>query len=259
MKIIHIVGHSNSGKTTFIHQLLDRMTPMFPEKIGVIKHLGHHNYEMESGKDTTTHYEHGAYYVAGVDSDKAMVAIHNNEFSAVLDLFSDSGMEYAIIEGFKDEGFKKIVKGDLKIKNCIMHDPTVDEVIESLHKFDDYFTMQGIIKELKNKTNMTHAGAVLSFNGIVREYTKEEKTEYMDFDNYKKVDQIIRDIEDEVKNTRGILSVKFHHNKGRLYAGDDVTYLVIISAHRQEAFSAMMKAIDRLKSELHDIGKELAE
>lgn len=257
MKIIHIVGRSNSGKTTFIHQLLDKMTPMFPEKIGVIKHLGHHNYDLEPGKDTTTHYEHGAYYVTGIDSDKAMVAIHKNEFSKILDLFSDSGIEYAIIEGFKDEGFKKIVKGELQIENCIMRNPEVDEVIDSLELFDDYFTMQGIIKKLKSETDMTHAGAILSFNGIVREYTKEEKTEHMDFYDYQKIDQIIKDIEDEVQIVPGIHSVKFHHNKGRLYAGDDVTYLAIISSHRQEAFSAMMKAIDRLKSELHDIGKEL--
>ena len=258
MKIIHIVGRSNSGKTTFIHQLLDKMSPMFPEKIGVIKHLGHHNYEMESGKDTTTHYEHGAYYVAGIDSDKAMVAIHKNEFSKILDLFSDSGIEYVLIEGFKNEGFKKIVKGDLNIENCILRNPSVDKVIDSLELFDDYFTMQGIIKKLKNETDMTHAGAILSFNGIVREYTKEEKTEYMDFYDYNKIDEIIKDIENEVKEVPGIKGVKFHHNKGRLYAGGDLTYLAIISSHRQEAFSAMMKAIDRLKSELHDIGKEFA-
>ncbi|MDD4127165.1 MAG: molybdopterin-guanine dinucleotide biosynthesis protein B [Methanomicrobium sp.] len=259
MKIIHIVGHSNSGKTTFIHQLLDKMVPMFPQKIGVIKHMGHHNFKMEPGKDTTTHYEHGAYYVAGIDSNKTMVTINSNDFTNILNSFSDSGIEYTIIEGFKDEGFKKIVKGDLEIKNCIMHDPSVDEVLSSLDKFDDYFTMQGIIKKLKSETDMSYAGAVLSFNGIVREISDKEKTTHIDFFDSQKIEDIIKDIETEVKGVPGILNAKFYHNKGRLYSGDDLTYLAIIASHRQEAFFAMMRAIDRLKTELHDIGKELSE
>ncbi|MDD3407479.1 MAG: molybdopterin-guanine dinucleotide biosynthesis protein B [Methanomicrobium sp.] len=259
MKIIHITGHSNSGKTTFIHSLLDRMVPLYPQKVGVIKHMGHHNFELEQGKDTTTHYEHGAYYTAGLDSNKAMVAIHSNQLSKTLDLFSDSGIEYTIIEGFKDEGFKKIIMGDLDIENCIMRNPSVEEVVNSLESFDDYYTMQGIIKKLKYETDMTHAGSILTFNGIVREFSNDSRTTHMDFFDYQKTDEIISSLEDEVKKIPGILNAKFHHNKGRLFAGCDITYFAIISSHRQEAFSAMSNAIDRLKRELHDIGKELSD
>lgn len=259
MKIIHLTGHSNSGKTTLIHKLLDKMVLMFPKKVGVIKHMGHHNFEMPKGKDTTTHYEHGAYVVGGLDSNKSMVAINSNELSDILDLFSDAGIEYAIIEGFKDEGFKKIVLGELELDNVIMKNPDVDEIINSLEKFDDYYTMQGIIKKIKSETDMPHAGAILSFNGIVREYTKDTRTTHLDFNDKKSVEKIISDIENEVKEVPGVLNAKFHHSTGRINAGGDLTYLVIISSHRQEAFLAMMNAIDRLKAELHDAGKELVE
>jgi molybdopterin synthase catalytic subunit len=80
-----------------------------------------------------------------------------------------------------------------------------------------------------------------------------------DFFDSQKIEDIIKSIETEVKGVPGILNAKFHHNTGKLYSGDDLTYMVIISSHRQEAFFAMMRAIDRLKTELHDIGKELAE
>ncbi|WOF15743.1 molybdopterin-guanine dinucleotide biosynthesis protein B [Methanoplanus sp. FWC-SCC4] len=257
MKIIHVAGTSNSGKTLFIHQLLDKMTVMFPGKVGVIKHLGHHIYDQVSDKDTSTHYEHGAAYVAGIDAEKAMVAIRNGKLSDMLDFLSDSGMEYTIIEGFKTEGFKKIIKGDLEAENCILRDPDVNTVINSLDNFDDYFTMQGIIKNLKNNTDISKAGAILSFNGIVREITGDEKTEYMDFYDYEKIDNLVNELKIDMEKVPGILGVRFHHNKGRLYAGEDVTYIAVIASHRQEAFTAMMNAIDILKEKLHDAGKEL--
>jgi len=45
MKIIHIVGRSNSGKTTFIRTLIPEL-----KKLGTvagIKHLGDHEYQLE--------------------------------------------------------------------------------------------------------------------------------------------------------------------------------------------------------------------
>jgi molybdopterin synthase catalytic subunit len=53
----------------------------------------------------------------------------------------------------------------------------------------------------------------------------------------------------------GIIGVRFHHRKGRLYAGEEITYLAILAEHREEAFAAASNAIDRLKRELHDVEK----
>ena len=258
MKIIHITGHSNSGKTTFIHKLLDRMCREYPNKIGVIKHMGHHCFELAPGKDTTTHFEHNAYAVAGIDSSKTVVAIHSDEFKEILDSFCDAGLKFTIIEGFKDIGFSKIVMGELDAENCILRNPSVDDVINSLDRFDDYYTMQGVVIELKSEVNLDNAGAVLSFNGIVRKCTGSETTEYLEFDNGEYIDKLIAEIEEKARKVPGIIGVKFYHTKGRIYAGGDLTYFAIVAAHRQEAFSAMAGAIDELKAKLHDVGKELS-
>jgi molybdopterin synthase catalytic subunit len=43
-----------------------------------------------------------------------------------------------IIEGFKSREFPKIVIGDLPADNCIAINPTVEDVLLSLHRFEDY-------------------------------------------------------------------------------------------------------------------------
>jgi len=251
MKIIHIAGKSDSGKTTFITSLLDEMVRLFPGQTSVIKHIGGHSYELESGKDTTLHYEHGASYVAGIDNEKSVVTIRESELSGILDLFSDAGMKYVIIEGFKSYNFKKAILGDLEAENCILRNPTVKEVIESLDKFDDHYTMQGLVKELKQNVEVPKTGCYLHFNGIVREITGDERTEYMDFSNSEYIGRISAEIKSDMEKVPGVLGVRFYHSRGRLYAGEDVTYIAIAASHRQEAFKAMMDAIDRLKAELH--------
>ena len=45
MKIIQVVGRSNSGKTTFIKQLIPILKTQ--GRVAVIKHLGDHEYELE--------------------------------------------------------------------------------------------------------------------------------------------------------------------------------------------------------------------
>ena len=55
MKLIQIVGRSNSGKTTFINTLI----PVLKQKgqVAVIKHLGDHEYQLEKDKDTTLFFQ----------------------------------------------------------------------------------------------------------------------------------------------------------------------------------------------------------
>ena len=253
MKIIHIKGYSNTGKTSFITGLIGSLS----EKgtVGVIKHLPHHTYQLEPGKDTTLYYEHGAAWAVGIDEEKAVAAIRTPDLLQVLTLLADAGVEYAIIEGFKQYPFPGVVFGDLDTEGCILRDPTPGEVIAALDRFEEFHTLQGLVKELKREHNVTRAGAILTFNGIVREWTGETRTGYMDFDN--DIGEKLADIKAEMEQVRGILGVRFYHHKGRLYAGDDITYIAVLAEHRFEAFEAVSAAIDRLKRELHDVGKDL--
>ena len=136
MKIIQIVGSSNSGKTTFIKNLI----PELKKKgtVAVIKHLGDHIYNIEEGKDTTVFFDAGADMSVGIDSHKAVAAIRKNTLDDVLGMLLDQGMDFAIIEGFKQRSFPKIVIGSLTADTCILSNPTVNEVITSLNLFENF-------------------------------------------------------------------------------------------------------------------------
>jgi molybdopterin synthase catalytic subunit len=248
MRLIQVVGYANTGKTTFIVDLIHRLSRL--GSVAAIKHTGEHILALEQGKDTTHFYEAGACFSVGLDADKAVAAIQDNSLERMLRILADEGVEYAIIEGFKQRPLPKIVLGDLEADNCLLRNPTVNEVIAHLAEFEEYVTLQGLVHELKREHDVSRAGAILTFNGIVREWTGDTRTEYLDFDE--EIDRMLAEITAEIEKVPGILGVRFHHHKGRLFAGDDITYLVILAEHRYEAFNAASAAIDRLKRDLHD-------
>ncbi len=136
MKIIQVVGRSNSGKTTFIKQLIPKLKTQ--GRVAVIKHLGDHDYELEEGKDTTGFFDVGADISVGIDADKSVAAIRNNSLESALRLLFDQGMNFTIIEGFKQKAFPRIVIGDLQTDYCILNNPCPDEVLASLNAFEDF-------------------------------------------------------------------------------------------------------------------------
>jgi molybdopterin-guanine dinucleotide biosynthesis protein MobB len=136
MKIIQIVGRSNSGKTTFIKFLVPELKKK--GKVAVIKHLGDHEFHLEDGKDTTGFFDAGAEIAVGIDAHKSVVAIRNNSLEDMLDLLKNQDIDFVIIEGFKQKPFPKIVIGTLAIDNCVLMNPEIASVIESLNLFTDY-------------------------------------------------------------------------------------------------------------------------
>lgn len=140
MKIIQIVGNSNSGKTTFIKNLIPELKKK--GNVAVIKHLGDHIFDIEEGKDTTVFFDAGADISVGIDSEKAVAAIRKNTLDNILDMLLDQDMDFAIIEGFKQLSFSKIVIGDLPADTCILSNPSVNEVITSLNLFENFCNLK---------------------------------------------------------------------------------------------------------------------
>jgi molybdopterin-guanine dinucleotide biosynthesis protein MobB len=140
MKIIQVVGNSNSGKTTFIKNLIPELKKK--GNVAVIKHLGDHTYNIEEGKDTTVFFNAGADISVGIDSDKAVAAIRKNTLDDVLGMLFDQEMDFAIIEGFKQRSFPKIVIGNLTADSSILKNPSVDEVISSLNLFENFLKIK---------------------------------------------------------------------------------------------------------------------
>jgi molybdopterin-guanine dinucleotide biosynthesis protein MobB len=136
MKIIQVAGRSNSGKTTFIRKLIPELKKL--GSVGTVKHLGDHNFHLEEGKDTTLFYDAGADISTGIDSEKTVCTLHNTDLDAILKWYAGQGISFAVIEGYKQRSYAKIVIGSLEIDRCVLTNPTTEDVIQSIHLFDDY-------------------------------------------------------------------------------------------------------------------------
>ena len=146
MKIIHVAGFSNSGKTTFIMQLIPVLTKH--GKVGVIKHLGHHRYDDGEGmeqKDTSKFFAADADLVAGIDKEKTVITVPSTSLADTASIYSALGMDYIIIEGFRTLRCKKIWLGtqedaeDLGIASyCILWNPVIEDVMRYLDAFDSF-------------------------------------------------------------------------------------------------------------------------
>jgi molybdopterin-guanine dinucleotide biosynthesis protein MobB len=147
LKVLHIVGHSGSGKTTFITRLVVEL-----QKIGTvatIKHLGHHRYEIPEGKDTTLFFEAGVNCSEGIDDEKSVVLLRDPDLLHALYRLADFGMDFAIIEGFKSIEIPGIVFGDLPVPDALMTDPTIEQVIHDLRIFPEIQTKNGQERKLR--------------------------------------------------------------------------------------------------------------
>ncbi len=136
MRIINIIGHSNSGKTT----LITRLIPLLSEvgSVATIKHMGHHSWKLPEGKDTTVHFETGAQISAGIDLEKTVLSMRTTDLRDILDFYAWKGYDYAVIEGFKLESFSTVVLGDIEGKNVILREASAEEIFAKRDLFDVY-------------------------------------------------------------------------------------------------------------------------
>jgi molybdopterin synthase catalytic subunit len=255
VKIIHVAGTSGSGKTTFILDLLAVLAER--GSVASVKHLGHHRFDLIPGKDTTVFYETGIGCSVGIDDEKAVYIRRGGALPGVLRELSDSGVEYTVVEGFKTLPYPKIVFGDVALEQVILRNPTVEQVIGSLHLFEDYYTTEGAVKDLRRSCDMRESGCILTFNGIVGAQEGGNKTHSLEFPG--ESDQAVQAAAREMRAMDGVLGVRVRQCMGRLASGEDMSFVAVCARNRDQASDALMHGLDVLKSELHKEGRERVE
>jgi molybdopterin synthase catalytic subunit len=255
VKIVHVAGTSGSGKTTFIRDLLAVLAER--GSVASVKHLGHHGFDLVPGKDTTVFYETGIGCSVGIDDEKAVFIRRGGALPDVLRELSDSGAEYAVVEGFKTHPYPKVVFGDVALGQVILRNPTIEQVIGSLHLFEDLYTMEGVVQDLRRSCDLREAGCILTFNGIVRAQEGGKKTQYLEFSG--DFDQAIQSAVREMEAMDGVLGARIRLHRGRLAPGEDISFVAVCARHRDQASGALLHGLDLLMSTLHKQGRELAE
>ncbi len=109
--ILSFVGRSDSGKTTLIERVIPELTRM-GYRVATVKHAGH-GFDLDTeGKDSWRHKQAGASAVVVISRGSlALFADVSEEMKVeeVRDRFLDGHADLIIAEGWKSEGYPKIV------------------------------------------------------------------------------------------------------------------------------------------------------
>ncbi|MGB7547779.1 MAG: molybdenum cofactor biosynthesis protein MoaE [Terracidiphilus sp.] len=103
-------------------------------------------------------------------------------------------------------------------------------------------------EELVAASKRGEDGALVVFDGVVRNHSRGRQTLHLDYEAYeemaaKQMDELGR----EARTRFGVRQVTIVHRLGRLQVGETSVLIVVASAHRAQAFEACRWLIDTLK------------
>lgn len=91
-------------------------------------------------------------------------------------------------------------------------------------------------------------GAVVVFEGIVRNHTRDRRTSFLEYEAYEEMAlKQVQELAEQAKSQFQIRDVAIVHRLGRLAIGETSVLIVVASAHRAAAFDACRWLIDTLK------------
>lgn len=94
-------------------------------------------------------------------------------------------------------------------------------------------------------------GAVVVFDGIVRNHSRGRRTLYLDYEAYEEMAlKQMRELVEQARSRFAIRHVTLVHRLGRLEIGESSVLIVVASAHRTAAFEASRWLIDILKQKV---------
>jgi MoaE-MoaD fusion protein len=91
-------------------------------------------------------------------------------------------------------------------------------------------------------------GAVVVFDGIVRNNSRGRQTLFLDYEAYEEMAmKQMRELAGDAVNKFGVRHVSIIHRLGRLQVGETSVLIIVASAHRAQAYEASRWLIDTLK------------
>jgi len=115
-----------------------------------------------------------------------------------------------------------------------------------------------LLKSVKGKSDFHKAGALATFIGVVRGETLDGETvKKLELEAYeKRANEVLGNICRELGEREGVVDVQIHHFVGEFGVGEDLVYVVVAGAHRQNVFPVLEEAVERYKKEATIFKKE---
>jgi len=102
----------------------------------------------------------------------------------------------------------------------------------------------GIGKELLRGED----GALVNFEGVVRNNTKGRATKFLDYECYEPMAvKMMAEIGREIARAHAIGRIAIIHRLGRMQIGETSVAVIVTAPHRKPAFEAALEGINRLK------------
>lgn len=91
-------------------------------------------------------------------------------------------------------------------------------------------------------------GAIVNFEGVVRNNTKGRATLFLDYECYEPMAvKMMAEIGREIARTHAIGRIVMVHRLGRMEIGETSVAVIVTAPHRKPAFEAALEGINRLK------------
>lgn len=105
--------------------------------------------------------------------------------------------------------------------------------------------------QLAERLRAPRDGAVVVFEGIVRDHSGDKRTLWLEYEAYEPMAlRQMAEIGREAREKFAIDRVAMVHRVGRVEIGETSVAIVVTAAHRGAAFEACHYAIDRLKQDV---------
>ena len=108
------------------------------------------------------------------------------------------------------------------------------------------FSVEEVVSKVKRASR--GIGAVVTFLGVGRDFSKGEDISGLDFEHYPGMaEKKLNDIRERALENFDIIEMAIVHRIGRIDIGEDIVLIAAASAHRNDSFMACEWAITELK------------
>ena len=174
--------------------------------------------------------------------------------------------DYVLVSGFENANIPYLVLAEhshdgttlMEIDSAENLDTT--QLLLELNTTEPFETLDSLIDRAVKSPNANQAGAIATFTGRVREldHPSDSPTTRLEFEKYAGIAEArLNQICSDLCQRDGIFEVLMHHRVGHIESGQNVVFVVVLGAHRSEAFKTVQDGIDRLKNEVPIFKKEI--
>ena len=264
MQLLGVVGPSDSGKTTLVERIVDRLSER--GRVATIKRMTHAPEIDTDGKDTHRHRNAGAETTYGVTDDDGWFATgEQRTLDGTLAELSIAH-DYTVVEGYSEADLPQVVLAGREHTGTAIargEDAAaidISSVVERIEELEPFESLESLVASAKRAPEAERAGAIATFTGRVRAKDADDDapTEYLQFEKYDGVaDDRMATIREELEAREGVQRVLLHHRTGVIEYGEDIVFVVVLAGHREEAFRTVEDGINRLKDEVPLFKKEV--